>query len=138
MLGVVGTKLRFFHIDPVSKLLLAIEVGDRGLEMAQHLVHSVASVLAPRGGADVCDRPVGGVWESNLDSFRALGRDGERAKWSYAAALDARRKVGVCTSQETTSAAQNCAGDDTSGVWQQRSGAESAENAGSQDQHRVH
>jgi transposase-like protein len=34
-------------IDPISKLLLAIEVGDRGLDMAQRLVHGVVSVLAP-------------------------------------------------------------------------------------------
>ena len=34
-------------IDPVSKLLLAIEVGDRGLAVAQRLVHGVMSVLAP-------------------------------------------------------------------------------------------
>jgi IS1 family transposase len=34
-------------IDPVSKLLLAIEVGDRSLDMAQQLVHCVVSVLAP-------------------------------------------------------------------------------------------
>lgn len=34
-------------IDPVSKLILALEVGDRSLEMAQRLVHGVVSVLAP-------------------------------------------------------------------------------------------
>ena len=34
-------------IDPISKLILALEVGDRSLEMAQRLVHGVASVLAP-------------------------------------------------------------------------------------------
>jgi transposase-like protein len=34
-------------IDPVSKLLLAIEVGDRGLAVAQRLVHGVMIVLAP-------------------------------------------------------------------------------------------
>jgi len=34
-------------IDPISKLILAIEVGARSLEMAQRLVHSAASVLAP-------------------------------------------------------------------------------------------
>jgi IS1 family transposase len=34
-------------IDPISKLLLAIEVGDRSLDMAQRLVHGVVSVLAP-------------------------------------------------------------------------------------------
>jgi IS1 family transposase len=34
-------------IDPVSKLLLAIEVGPRTVAMAQHVVHQVASVLAP-------------------------------------------------------------------------------------------
>jgi IS1 family transposase len=33
--------------DPLSKLLLAIEVGDRSLDMAQQLVHAVVGVLAP-------------------------------------------------------------------------------------------
>jgi len=33
--------------DPLSKLLLIVEVGDRGLGMAQRLVHGVVSVLAP-------------------------------------------------------------------------------------------
>jgi IS1 family transposase/transposase-like protein len=34
-------------IDPVTKLLLAIEVGERTLAMAQRVVHHVAQVLAP-------------------------------------------------------------------------------------------
>jgi transposase-like protein/IS1 family transposase len=34
-------------IDPLSKLLLAVAVGDRSLDMAQHLVHAVVNVLAP-------------------------------------------------------------------------------------------
>jgi hypothetical protein len=34
-------------MDPVSKLLLAIDVGDRTLAMAQCVVHQVAQVLAP-------------------------------------------------------------------------------------------
>jgi IS1 family transposase len=34
-------------VDPVSKWLLAIEVGPRPVEMAQRVVHQVASVLAP-------------------------------------------------------------------------------------------
>jgi IS1 family transposase len=34
-------------IAPASKLLLAVEVGDRSLETAQRLVHGVMSVLAP-------------------------------------------------------------------------------------------
>lgn len=34
-------------IAPASKLLLAVEVGDRGVETAQSLVHGVVSVLAP-------------------------------------------------------------------------------------------
>jgi len=34
-------------LDPESKLLLAINVGDRTLAMAQHVIHSVAQVLAP-------------------------------------------------------------------------------------------
>src|SRR5207302_1154210 len=34
-------------MDPESKLLLAIDVGDRTLAMAQRLVHQVVQVLAP-------------------------------------------------------------------------------------------
>ena len=34
-------------IDPVTKLLLALDCGDRTLEMARRLVHSVVEVLAP-------------------------------------------------------------------------------------------
>src|SRR5207342_2399671 len=34
-------------IDPVTKLLLAIDVGDRTLAMAQRVVHHVAQVVAP-------------------------------------------------------------------------------------------
>ena len=34
-------------MDPESKLLLAIDVGDRTLAMAQRLIHHVAQVLAP-------------------------------------------------------------------------------------------
>ena len=34
-------------IDPVTKLLLTIDVGDRTLAMAQRVVHQVAQVLAP-------------------------------------------------------------------------------------------
>src|SRR5881398_1960091 len=34
-------------IDPVTKLLLAIDVGDRTLAMAQRVVHQVVQVLAP-------------------------------------------------------------------------------------------
>jgi IS1 family transposase len=36
-------------IDPVTKLLLTLDVGDRTLEMAQRLVHQVMQVLAPDG-----------------------------------------------------------------------------------------
>jgi hypothetical protein len=34
-------------MDPESKLLLAIDVGNRTLTMAQRFVHQVAQVLAP-------------------------------------------------------------------------------------------
>jgi len=34
-------------MDPESRLLLTIEVGDRTLAMAQRVVHHVAQVLAP-------------------------------------------------------------------------------------------
>ena len=36
-------------LDPVSKLLLTIDAGDRTLAMAQRVVHQVAQVLAPDG-----------------------------------------------------------------------------------------
>ena len=35
------------RIDPVTKLLLALDVGDRTLAMAQRVVHQVVQVLAP-------------------------------------------------------------------------------------------
>jgi transposase-like protein len=34
-------------IDPVTKLLLTLDVGDRTLAMAQRVVHQVVQVLAP-------------------------------------------------------------------------------------------
>jgi transposase-like protein len=34
-------------IDPVTKLLLTIDIGDRTLAMAQRVVHQVVQVLAP-------------------------------------------------------------------------------------------
>jgi IS1 family transposase len=34
-------------LDPVTKLLLALDLGDRTLEMAQHLVHDLIQILAP-------------------------------------------------------------------------------------------
>src|SRR5215472_7856903 len=34
-------------IDPVTKLLVTVDVGDRTLAMAQHVVHQVVQVLAP-------------------------------------------------------------------------------------------
>ena len=40
-------------VDPVSKLLLTIEVGPRTVEMAQRVMHRVASALAP-GCLPVC------------------------------------------------------------------------------------
>jgi hypothetical protein len=34
-------------MDPVTKVLRAIDVGDRSLAMAQRLVHHVVQVVAP-------------------------------------------------------------------------------------------
>src|SRR4249920_1300670 len=36
-------------MDPESKLLLVLNMGDRTLEMAQRVVHQVVQVLAPGG-----------------------------------------------------------------------------------------
>jgi hypothetical protein len=44
-------------MDPVAKVLLAIDVGDRTLAMAQRLVHHVVQVLAP--GCIPCCSPTG-------------------------------------------------------------------------------
>ena len=46
-------------IDPVTKLLLSLDIGDRTLEMAQRFVHSVIQILAP----GVCRLPHGRVKE---------------------------------------------------------------------------
>jgi hypothetical protein len=42
-------------IDAESKLLVAVEIGDRSLQTAQRVVHVVATVLAPGGSAAVCE-----------------------------------------------------------------------------------
>ena len=36
-------------MDPVTKLLLTIDIGDRTRAMAQSVVHQVVQVLAPGG-----------------------------------------------------------------------------------------
>ena len=48
-------------VDPVSKLLFAIEVGPRTVEMAQCVVHRVKSVLAARLSAGLVQRRLQGV-----------------------------------------------------------------------------
>jgi hypothetical protein len=42
---------RWMAIGPVCKLILAVDVGDRTLAMAQRLVHQVTQVLAPDGAS---------------------------------------------------------------------------------------
>jgi len=66
-------------IDPVSKLLLAIDVGDRTLAMAQRVVHQVAQVLAP-----------GCVPLFLTDGFKEYKAIGQRTRWQNGLPLHAR------------------------------------------------
>lgn len=64
-------------IDPISKLLLAIQVGDRSLEVAQRLVHGVIDRAGTRGSAVVCDGPVSSIQPGATDALWPLDREGE-------------------------------------------------------------
>ena len=60
-------------MDPESKLVLAIDVGERTLAMAQRVVHHVAQVLAPGLCPAVSHRWVPGVSDGVVDPLWALG-----------------------------------------------------------------
>ena len=60
-------------IDPVTKLLLTIDVGDRTLAMAQRVVHQVVQVLAPGCVAAVSHRWLQGVYDGLADPLWAVG-----------------------------------------------------------------
>ena len=60
-------------IDPVTKLLLAIDVGARTLAMAQCVVHQVAQVLAPDCVPRFLTDGFQGVHHGVADAFRLTG-----------------------------------------------------------------
>ena len=63
-------------IDPESKLLLAIDVGERTLAMAQRVVHQVAQVLAPDCVPLFLTDGLKDYFTALADPFRALGAAG--------------------------------------------------------------
>src|SRR2546428_235783 len=78
-------------MDTESKLLLALDVGDRTLAMAQRVVHQVAQVLAPDLCPAVSHRWVQGVSDGLADPLWILGAitAPAGARPSAQAALDA-------------------------------------------------
>ena len=60
-------------MDPERKVLLAIDVGERTLAMAQRVVHHVAHVLAPDGVPPLSDGWVSGVSDGLADALWPLG-----------------------------------------------------------------
>ena len=60
-------------MDPVTKLLLAIDVGERTLAMAQRVVHQVAQVLAPDCAPLFLTDGFRGVYDGLADPLWALG-----------------------------------------------------------------
>lgn len=73
-------------MDPISKLILAFNVGDRTLAMAQRLVHQVTQVLAP-------------------DCAPLFLTDGFR---DYLTALDATARAALCTSRQVLPTSTHC------------------------------
>ena len=84
-------------MDPVTKLLLTIDIGDRTLAMAQRVVHQIVSAGA-RLCATLPDRRLQGVRHSAPHPLRPVGAavppPGQRA--TPQAALDAAAAVTVC------------------------------------------
>jgi hypothetical protein len=106
-------------IDPVTKLLLTVDVGDRTLAMAQRVVHQVVQVLAPDLGAAVCDRWLQGVHNGPADALWAVGAartaSGHRA--SAQAPLDAYAAVALCAGSQDGTAPALGGRDAPRGVW---------------------
>jgi hypothetical protein len=60
-------------MDPVSKLLLTMDVGNRTLAMAQRMVHQVVQVLAPDCAPLVSDGWIQGVYDGVADPLWRVG-----------------------------------------------------------------
>src|SRR5712691_406339 len=106
-------------MGPESKLLLAIDVGDRTLAMAQRVVHQVAQVLAPDVCPAVSHRWVSGVSDGLADPLWAVGpaasSASQRAKPE--AALDAAAAAALRASGEDGTASAPGRRAAPCGVW---------------------
>jgi hypothetical protein len=93
-------------LDPVTKRLLTLDVGDRTLAMAQGVVHQVGPGLGARRCAPVAHRGVQGIHPRPLAPFRSVGTPttspGPRA-WAQAP-LEAAAPLALCPGGETVSA----------------------------------
>ena len=127
-------------LDPVTKLLLTIDVGDRTLAMAQRVVHQVVQVLAP-----------GCVPLFLTDGFKAyttalLTHYGQwvqparqRAQRPRAeTALDAAAAAALCAGDQDRAAAPSGPRHTPGGVRHAGGGPAGTGCAGLADQHRVH
>ena len=85
-------------MDPVCKLILAVDVGERTLAMAQRLVHQVTQVLASDVRPAVSDRWISGVPHRAGHALRpvdaARAPPGQRAPAQ--AAVDAAARAALC------------------------------------------
>ena len=93
-------------IDPVTKLLLTIDVGDRTLAMAQRVVHQVVAGVGARLCAAVSDRRLQGVHDGVADPLRPVGAaatpPGHRPRAQ--AALDAAAAAALCAGDQDRAA----------------------------------
>src|SRR5207249_2260251 len=99
-------------MDTESKLLLALDVGDRTLAMAQRVVHQVAQVLAPDLCPAVSHRWVQGVSDGLADPLWILGAitAPAGARPSAQAALDAAPAAALGASGQDRAAPSSGAG----------------------------
>jgi transposase-like protein len=106
-------------MDPVTKLLLTIAVGDRTLAMAPRVVHQVVEVLAPGLCAPLPDRRLHGVRHSAPHPFRPVGAavPPPRQRATPQAALEAAAAAPLCAGGEDGAAPAPGAGVAPRGVW---------------------
>jgi hypothetical protein len=99
-------------MDPESKLLLALDVGDRTLAMAQRVVHYVTQVLAPDLCAALSHGWLSGVLDGLADPLWALGTASTTPdhRPRPEAALDAAAAVALRAGGEDRAETAHCRG----------------------------
>ncbi len=126
-------------IDPVTKVLLAIDVGERTLAMAQRVVHQVTQVLAPGRGPAVPDGRLHGVHDGAADALWAVGtaRPPSGHRGSSQAPLDAPARAPLCPGRQDRTAAPSGTGEAPRGLRHARAGQARAGGLRLADQHRL-